>query len=1746
MAANNGVGPNAFRVPPAIGIPAAAAAGSAPPSPDLGAAGATPPGSPPASAFGAAGLGGATPNYNALGEGAGGATPLYGGPGGATPPFLGATPRYGGPFGATPPFGAAEAPYTPPMYGAVTPAGAPATPPYGAPAGLPGGAGTPVAPPPALPGAGDAAVRLHSANANTILSRKVLDSYFNTFDYPFTRHHIDSYDQFLTQDLPAIIKSNNPFLLLKGPNAQTNNVAYKVEVFVGGLTGQEIYTGTPTLSLQRATEVRVMFPNEARLRNLTYGSTIYADILVRVTITAPGEPPSNPQTKEYKRLPLFQLPMLLHSRFCLLHGKPASFLEQAGECPQDQGGYFIIDGSEKILISRQEQAFNTLYIRKQNTDPQIETYGNITCLSPITRQVKVVTFYWMRQTGTLQVILPFVRKPVPIFVLFRAFGVQTDEDILRLIYPNLDSSEAKSNIPLLLPSIAESFPFLDQFSAIQFIKAMTKGFSEYHVYDILYNQTFIHITDTKGGSRVHFLAECVRQMLRVHTGEEAKTDRDDIRNQRILTSGTLIRMLFNTAYTVWKKKVRYSIDSEYENNRGNYALDKFMNIFSEGNTERLWNMNLITEHLMRGFKGKWATGGAGGGGSMGHSDEKTGVLQSLSRLSYLDFMSHTRRLNLNFDTGMKLTGPRQLHGSQYGYFCTNETPSGASIGVTKNLSLMTLISTATDPRPLTQWFFDRSYVIPCSQIRPDLQQIGVAVYLNNGILGYTLQPEELTEVLKLFKWTGCLSALASVGFNRKTRKVFVFLDEGRPCRPLIHLNERGAYPKDTLNTVTNWRTLVMGTFGPTLTNGLSTVGFFDPLQEQEGAIPLAQYKALLKPHVGVIEYVDPYEQNEILLVSFPEHITKDTSHCEIHPSTILSIVNGMIPFANYNQSPRNQLSCSQSKQGLSLYATNFYNRFDGAANVLCYGEAPLIRTYAFDKLGGGQMPYGANVILAICPFHGFNRDDGIIFNLDSFQRGLFRSINYRSYEAFEEIDKELGTRTTIANPLRITAWLDIRPGVDYTKLDERGIIKVGELVDETTVLVGRYAQDRSGKIKDASVTAQVWTHGRVESVSVTVNNEGLLLVKIRITQDRVPELGDKFSTRHGQKGTMGMGYRAHDMPRTANGLVPDMIVNPHCIPSRMTVAQLLEMLFGKACYTNTMIGDATTFTTDETAAMAIGNMLEGQYGMERAGNEILYDGETGVQMPTSIFMGPCFAMRLKHMTEDKWNARAEGRREQKTHQPTGGRGAQGGLRIGEMERDAIAGHGAIGFLKESLMERSDKTTIRVCNGCGTVPIYNETQGLFVCSLCDGPVRFIGTNANNLEILPTAGRSIATSSLVEIPYATKLLADELQTYMNMGLRFLTTKGVSQLKQPAELQELSGEAAAAAMAAALPEVVFPETRIPEYREAPAENVNVAEEDLVALGVLRPGGGAGLPGADGEEEEEGDMPFTPVSGIQKAWSDEEWARRGLAPPTKAYYGKKEWVNAGYPNSPPYVPGVSPVAAAAALPGRESVPMYVHDRATGYFTKVGDPERKLYDGQGREVPLFGPRTPEFGPGPVASPMYQTEITPPELAAQYNTLYQAAQARAPGDPNEAFRLYMANKAAFNASAQAAALGAVRPAGAPLPVEAGTSPLLPMGGGGQQMLVPAPIVYQAPVPQLPPTIIIDTGPRAMSDMDFVTDQQAAARGQPVMGQGGGGGAHRAHRATQRRTGGGSPPRGSKTFGGEQLTPSTRIQINKLG
>jgi DNA-directed RNA polymerase II subunit RPB2 len=1213
---------------------------------------------------------------------------------------------------------------------------------------------------------------------------RTLNAYYEQTPLFLTRHHIDSYEHFVFNEMPQLIHSMNPITIFKDPLSTEQGIyRYKTEIYIGGKVEKaedlRLEIGAPIITLDGGKTIRRMFPNEARLRGLTYAAQLRMDIDIVITQTERrGDTFDSVQrVLPFKNFPLLRLPILLRSKLCSL-GEQSSDdeLTQKGESPLEHGGYFIIDGAEKLLITRQEQAFNSLYVaRKAPTDLDTAVYATVVSQHPETKQNRRASVYLMRDSNVLRVSVPSLRGMVPVFVVFRALGIESDNDIVRMIFPDKDSPFTKLYEDLLIPSIEDAWPITTQAMAIHFMSTITHQGSVASVLDILRNNLFAHVPN-KPKARAAYLAEMVQKIIKADAKLIANTDRDDIRNQRLLTTGTLLRDLFSAVWKDWTKAVSLAVDKQYNYNKTLYEGEKFLDLFAAGNAASIFQVETLNMGIMRGFRGRWGTN---------PKNIKTGVLQPVARISYFDAMSHCRRILLDFDTSMKQKGPRHLHTSQIGYFCTNETPTGAHIGVSKNYSMLTYVSIAAPIQPLMTWLETRGSMVSIAQASLLLRANGTQVKINGGPVGYVEEPEQLVRVLKLLKWTACLAPLASISHNTIDREIRIYLDEGRPVRPLWHL-ERGGQLTDAAKQVAAdpdfqpvWRNLVLGSLPLTKDRRIGDVEFIDPIDNPNAT--LDDYEAALTKYIGGIEYVDPYESNEAYISWWgASDLSSQHTHIEIHPSTMTGLMVSMIPFANHNQSPRNQLSCSQSKQGIGYYATNYLQRYDTYGSQLCYGEAPLVRTLTYDHVGRGQVPYGFNCIVAMASTDGYNQDDGILFNKSSVERGMFRSLALRSYEALEEVDPISKVVYKVNNPKLVPAWTDLRPGYDYSKLDENGIIREGEFIEDHTILVSRYLENpETHAIKDASIMPTVFTKGRVESVVVLHQANGMRLIRVRILQERIPELGDKFGSRHGQKGTMGMIIPAENMPHTAEGIIPDVIVNPHGLTSRMTVAQLLEVLFGRMGAEVAAKCNGTSFFNREDIVKTVGESLQ-SLGLHPHTENLMYSGLTGRQLKCSIFMGPLYFMRMKHLTSDKINSRGEGRREMRTHQPTGGRGNEGGMRIGEMESHAILAHGTSLFMQESMMKRADATNFWICNGCGTIPIYNEKEKLFVCPMCDGPVEYSGTTEDTLALIPPLRRSRVTFSKVEMPYAFKLLDQELSTFMNAGFRYVTERTVGSFR------------------------------------------------------------------------------------------------------------------------------------------------------------------------------------------------------------------------------------------------------------------------------------------------------------------------------------------------------------------------------
>ena len=661
--------------------------------------------------------------------------------------------------------------------------------------------------------------------------------------------------------------------------------------------------------------------------------------------------------------------------------------------------------------------------------------------------------------------------------------------------------------------------------------------------------------------------------------------------------------------------------------------------------------------------------------------------------------------------------------------CVCETPEGASVGIVKNMSYMTHITIHSNSLPLYE------YVLPFIRKIEDIETSyelydKVKVFINGAWLGISEQPYELFISLKEKKYKGIINIYTSIVFNYSLKEIRVCNDGGRVTRPVLRVKDK---------------------------NVLITRNILEQLKEGE-----LIWDNLLTSSVldnSVIEYIDPEEQAWSMIATFPKEIISDKganvmkyTHCEIHPSTIFGILASCIPFPEHNQSPRNCYQCAQGKQAMGVYVTNYENRMDKTAYVLNYPARPLVDTRLMNLIHLNKIPSGTNVIVAIMTHTGYNQEDSLIFNKGSIDRGLFVTTIYHT-EKDEDKQKINGDEEIRCNPDK-TKTKGMKMG-NYSKVNSKGVVPENTLVENRDIIIAKVVPIKENrndntkiiKFEDQSKIYKTMEETFIDKNYIDRNGEGYNFAKVRLRTFRKPVIGDKFSSRHGQKGTIGNILPECDMPFTASGLKPDIIINPHAIPSRMTIGQLKETVLGKVLVELGLFGDGTSFGDFEVKDIC-GELLK--LGYEAHGNELLYNGYTGEQHECSVFMGPVFYQRLKHMVNDKTHSRSIGPMVNLTRQPAEGRSRDGGLRFGEMERDAMISHGASRFTRGRLYDASDKYSVYTCKKCGMIAAYNDEMHIHHCRTCDNRTDF---------------------AYVELPFACKLLFQELIT-MNVAPRIMT--------------------------------------------------------------------------------------------------------------------------------------------------------------------------------------------------------------------------------------------------------------------------------------------------------------------------------------------------------------------------------------
>ncbi len=1208
----------------------------------------------------------------------------------------------------------------------------------------------------------------------TTATWNIIEKFFNDNPQVLVQHHISSYNEFFKTGLQSVFKEKNPINLQKEQNPTTKEYKYKCQLYLGGKDGSKIYYGKPVI--YDDTREHYMYPNEARLRNMNYGITIHYDLEVDFQIID-DDGKLQESSHQYEKLFLGRFPIMLQSDLCILNGLNREVRYNMGECRNDYGGYFIVDGKEKVIISQEKFADNMLYIRENYNDiyshgADIRTVSEDASKPERTLSVRIVAPTQEYSNNQIVVNIPNVKKPIPLFILFRALGVISDKKIIE--YCLLDIEQNSSMVDLFIPSIHDAGKIFTQETAIKYIATFTKGKTVAHVMDILSNYFLPNVGELNFQEKAYFLGYIVYKLLLVYTGIETPTDRDSFKYKRVEVPGSLMYDLFKEYYKLQQDHIRLSMDKEYNLKKSDkiYQGESFKELITTNYTS-YFKERVVEAGFKKGFKGNW--------GAQEHT-KKLGLVQDLNRLSYNSFISHLRKINLPMDSSAKVVKPRLLHGSQWGIIDPVDTPDGGNVGFHKHMAISSHITSGCSGYPMMKFLRSICKMKLLQECSSAFLFQATKIMVNGSWVGVITNPVEIMRLMKKYKRSGLIPIYTSISWTIKTNEIHVYTDSGRLCRPVFYVeNKKPSFlKKEILEKIQSgnfkWNELISGFAEKTTekydVNGCKTY-LINELYNTDEFSDLESSKA-------IIEYIDTAEEETALIST--DHAfekSKPYTHVEIHPSLLLGVMGNQIVFPENNQLPRDLFSCGQSKQAVSLYSSNFFTRIDKMGVVLNAGQLPVVKSRYMEYINNEEHPYGENVIVAIMVYGGYNVEDSILFNEGSVKRGLFRTTYYNMYESREE-SSQVGENTIDSHFANIEKEnvVGLKPGYDYSLLDKYGLIAENTEMNDKTVVIGKVTSNMEDpdKVVDSSVYPKKGQLGHVDKTFITEDESGFRLAKVRIREERVPAIGDKFCSRCGQKGTVGLVIPEDSMPFTEDGVKPDIIINPHALPSRMTIGQLVESLMGKACVSVGGYGDCTAFVNKGSKHELFGKALT-QNGYHSSGNQILYNGQTGEQLDAQIFMGPTYYMRLKHMVKDKINYRARGPRTMLTRQTVGGRANDGGLRIGEMERDGVIAHGATKFLQESMLVRGDDYYMAICNNTGSVAVYNNSQNIFLSPMVDGPIKFTGTvdDTMNIEKITKHGRDF---SIVRIPYAFKLLLQELQT-MNIQMRIITDDNIDQL-------------------------------------------------------------------------------------------------------------------------------------------------------------------------------------------------------------------------------------------------------------------------------------------------------------------------------------------------------------------------------
>ena len=1079
------------------------------------------------------------------------------------------------------------------------------------------------------------------------------------------KQHLNSFDEFLKKGLQDIIDEIG--------HIDIENAEYPYKIQLGRIQFKQ-----PRM-MELDGSVTHITPVEARLRNVSY----VAPLMLEASVIEDGK------TLETRFIHIGDIPVMVKSESCILRSFTQQKLIDYAEDPEDPGGYFIINGSERVIVGLEDLSYNKIIVDAEKVGGKkvfkAKVYSSI-----VGYRAKLELV--LKEDGLIVARIPGSPVDIPIITLMRALGLESDKEIASVISLN-------DNIQNELESSFEKTDITTSKDAIVYIsKRIAPGMLE--EFQIKRAETLLdwgllpHLGKQPDNrkEKTQFLGEAACKLLELKLGWIQPDDKDHYGNKVVKFAGQMLADLFRTAFRNLVRDMKYQLERSGQK-RGINAVSAAI------------RPGIISDKLNNAI----ATGNWGRG--------RVGVTQLLDRTNYLSTISHLRRVQSPLSRTQPNFEARDLHSTHFGRICPSETPEGSNCGLVKNLALSAIISVSVSSEEVVEKMYEFG-TAHFSDVKDSVKKDGARIFVDGKLIGYHKDGEKLANSLRELRRSSKIHPHVGISIHipeqeGATKRLYVNCNAGRVLRSLIIVkDDKSALTQDLLDKVTK---------------------------------KLVSWNDLIR--MGVIELVDANEEENCFITFDDKHAKKHT-HIEIFPSAILGAGASIIPYPEHNQSPRNTYESAMAKQSLGFSTPMMNTSTYVRQHSMLYPQTPIVTTKAMGLLGLEKRPAGQNCVVAVLPFDGYNIEDAIVLSKSSVERGLGRTFFYRIYES-ESKQYPGGMRDNFEIPNADDNLRGYKGEKSYRLLEDDGIIASESRVSGGDILIGKTSPPRfmeeyrdsssTGPYRrDTSIGVRPSEVGVVDTIVLTQANEGGKMFKVRIRDMRPPEIGDKFASRHGQKGVVGILAKAEDLPYTADGISPDVLINPHAFPSRMTVGMMMESITGKAAAIRGKKVDASAFVGEKMEDVK-GVMKDA--GFEYSGKEIMYDGKTGKQFAVEVFIGVVYYQKLHHMVADKIHARARGQVQMLTKQPTEGRARGGGLRFGEMERDCIIAYGASMILKDRLLDESDKTDIFVCERCGLVAYHDVKQRKFHCRVCENKGKV---------------------SSVSVAYAFKLLLQEMSS------------------------------------------------------------------------------------------------------------------------------------------------------------------------------------------------------------------------------------------------------------------------------------------------------------------------------------------------------------------------------------------------